>query len=339
MKNTKSIILCTPHTHGISKAIYTALTKEGYIVYDFIIQDATFKYKNIFQRLQNLYRKLAHKDFAYKNQLIKKARVIEIEERLESISPADYALFIRPDLLPKEFVLKIKNKTKKTICYQWDGLNRFPEIFDYIQYFDKFFNFDPKHINLEKGILPITNFFITDENDYKVTKNSIYFLATYDDYRFNQLQRLKKTLQQLDIPENLFFLPRNEDDCKILINNKYPLIEKIDYAQNLLLVQKASILIDLVKPIHNGLSFRIFEALYYDIKLITDNKTVKDYDFYNPNNIFIWEENNEDQILSFLELEYVPVKENIKSKYSFQNWIKYILDDGEYSAIELPSIE
>ena len=80
--------------------------------------------------------------------------------------------------------------------------------------------------------------------------------------------------------------------------------------------------------VHNGLSFRFFEALYYQKKLITNNTDIINYEFYNPNNIMIIDYNNYTQasILEFLDKEYVNIDSEIINKYSFDNWLKRILE-------------
>ena len=53
---------------------------------------------------------------------------------------------------------------------------------------------------------------------------------------------------------------------------------------------ESKVLLDLVRENQDGLSFRIFEAMALKKKIITNNKTIVDYDFYNPNNILILKE-------------------------------------------------
>jgi hypothetical protein len=49
------------------------------------------------------------------------------------------------------------------------------------------------------------------------------------------------------------------------------------------------------------------------------------YDFYHPNNILIWDGKNLDTLKDFLDSPYVAVDTQIREKYSFGNWIRYIL--------------
>ena len=72
---------------------------------------------------------------------------------------------------------------------------------------------------------------------------------------------------------------------------------------------------------HNGLSFRFFEALKYEKKIITDNFSVKEYDFYNPNNIFILHKDNLENLETFLHSDYQKLPPELVEKYSFSSWI------------------
>ena len=50
---------------------------------------------------------------------------------------------------------------------------------------------------------------------------------------------------------------------------------------------KGNIILDIAHPHQKRLSFRPYEAMGLRKKLITTNKDIANYDFYNPNNIFI----------------------------------------------------
>ena len=111
--------------------------------------------------------------------------------------------------------------------------------------------------------------------------------------------------------------------------SKYPYIKIIhnplSYYENLKMVANSKILIDLHhENLHNGLSFRIFESLGYNKKIITTNKAVKNYDFYNTNNIHIIDDEQELEL--FLNSDFITIDLRIKEKYSFTNWIKNILE-------------
>ena len=50
---------------------------------------------------------------------------------------------------------------------------------------------------------------------------------------------------------------------------------------------------------------------------------IKEYDFYNPRNIFILQERNISELKEFLELPTIEINQEIKNKYRFSGgWLK-----------------
>ena len=78
---------------------------------------------------------------------------------------------------------------------------------------------------------------------------------------------------------------------------------------------------------HSGLSFRIFESIFYQKKLITNNTEVTKYDLYHEDNIYIWDgrEIDIDSLRSFLNKPYHILPSKILNKYSFKTWHRLIL--------------
>src|SRR5690606_14540183 len=112
--------------------------------------------------------------------------------------------------------------------------------------------------------------------------------------------------------------------------------EKWTYEENLKLVYNANILIDINNRIHNGLSFRVFEAIGFQKKLITTSDAIKTYDFYHPNNFFVWGHHTKQELDEFLEAPFVPLPADIREKYGFANWARYLLDMDDCIPIVLP---
>ena len=73
-----------------------------------------------------------------------------------------------------------------------------------------------------------------------------------------------------------------------------------------------------------GLSFRVFEAMSLEKKIITDNESIKTYDFYNPNNILILNKNITNLDRSFFESPYQSIPEDVYEKYTLDSWINKV---------------
>jgi hypothetical protein len=95
-------------------------------------------------------------------------------------------------------------------------------------------------------------------------------------------------------------------------------------------------LLDLKVDEHEGLSFRVLESVGLGKKIITTNPRVRDYDFFNPDNILIWNGQSIEELKAFVDKPYMPVADHVKKKYSLKNWIQYVLGEGAYTPITLP---
>ena len=70
--------------------------------------------------------------------------------------------------------------------------------------------------------------------------------------------------------------------------------------------------------------------------MVTNNLEIKKYDFYLPNNIFIFNDDKIEDLQTFLTTEYFPLEESIYKKYAFTNWINNIVESQNKISIHLP---
>ncbi len=337
----KKIILGLPQTFSLYKLIKRNLEFQGFEVIDISFPNHKFQYKNNSERIINFFRKTFLGDKHYKNSLIFRPFKKTISKKLTNITtPVDHALLIRADIYPKSIIKLVQSKSKKMVSYHWDGLDRFPQIYDYIKYFDRFFVFDQSDRN--KVTLPLfttTNFaFDFDNTELAInTEYDIFYIGSYNEERMHWIHKFLKTTKPLNQKLKFFIHYTNEgDNIKLLDPNITYINKHISFDENLSYVKNSKVILDLLNQTHNGLSFRIFEALFYNKKIITNNLTIQKYDFYHPNNIYIWTGRNLDGYEEFLKAPLFEIPCKLKEKYSFKNWINYILNIEPYTAIELP---
>lgn len=300
------------------------LNKVGFLPFVITDNPSKFKYKGI-EKIINFSRKFFLKDREYKKKLIEEHKLREYYKKISQLDMLDYVLVIRPDAFPIPVIQELKKKTKKLIAYQWDGIEKFPEVKKYFHLFDTFFCFDST--DEKNNIKPITNFYFDwippVYKDFNAQKPELYFVGLYWENREKKIDRFISEVSKMEVELSIFIQYNKKSEIKNL-KIKY-IKERISFLENLRNVEKADVLLDFVDPVHNGLSIRFFEAIYYKKKVITDNQTVKDYDFYHPDNIFVLDENF-DQIDSFLNTPYRDLSEEIVKKYGFTNWIKQITE-------------
>ena len=103
---------------------------------------------------------------------------------------------------------------------------------------------------------------------------------------------------------------------------------KINEKETYELMKSSNIIVDVPMANQNGLTIRTFEALGFNRKLITTNKNIVNYDFYNPTNIYVYEgEGNFDFESDFFKKPYEKLPAEIKEKYSLSSFISTLLSE------------
>ena len=153
-------------------------------------------------------------------------------------------------------------------------------------------------------------------------KYQCYFCAA-DKERINDLIELKRYLDKNNISYKFRVLLKKHKKYNFNKNEVSNIIfmqKSIQYNQILEELQSANCIVEIVQKGQIGFTWRVHESLFYDKKLITNNKTLKEYEFYNPSNIFIID-NNYDKIKDFLNIPYEQVDNRTKNKYTYEVWL------------------
>lgn len=331
INNKKTLILGMPRTFGIYKVIIDRLKQLGFEVIDISYDDDVFKYKNLWDRFVNLVRKTIFNDRGYKNRLKFRSLGNSVLNQLLKIEgKADYCLLIRADIYPAEVVKEIVSKSNKAIAYQWDGVERYPAVKSLIGLFDRFYVFDKEDMNAEGShYLSTTNFYFEHlyNKKIKLNANTFFFVGTFMKSRWEEIQKTAKLIVQNSGIPNFILFSKDKN-----LSNQYgcegiKLVDSpLDYEEMVKKILENDILVDFLTNVHTGLSFRVFEAIGYQKKLLTNNIDIKNYDFYHPNNIYII--GHEDRSLAdFIKLNYQKIDDNTLNQYNFDNWIIKMLEN------------
>ena len=333
-----TILLGMINDAGIARIVAAALERHGFDVIDFSLDSLTFRYPNAAARLWTLWQKIRGNKEAKKELMVQLKRR-EAGSRLAAYPHIDYALFIRSDIYPESFLREIKARSGVMVNYQWDGVDRFAAARGQIGLFDRFYVFDPDDaVRLSGQVLPATSFYF----DYPVDSvaadpEEIYFLGAHREDRKEAVVRFCRYAEQNGLKLNFQIARPGQPEA----DREYPVgnitfHNGIPYTDNLHNARSCGVLADFVISTHKGLSLRTFEAVGYRKKLITTNPQVAEYDFYHPDNIYIWNGRTFDGLPEFLAGPYHDLGQEITQKYSFGNWIRYVLQLAPYQALELP---
>lgn len=295
-----------------------------------LCDDDYFRYRNRKQQVISFIRRTFFKDKTYKKNLQKSYKTAAYLDLLNQAPNAfDYALFVRPDLFDQQVIRLAGQKSNALYAYQWDGLNRFKDIYQIIPLFKKFYVFDPQDAAENPGVFLSHNFYFDCYPGLFANKDiqyDAYYLGSYDS-RIETTLRICEALYAKGLRLNIII---KCSKSKVKRLKAYPYItiihESLAYKDNLAHVDHARLLLDIGHAsMHKGLSFRPFEALGYGKKLITTNSSVAGYDFYDPQNVLVWDENSGIPD-GFLQSEGKKPSDAIAKKYSFEGWLRQILE-------------
>lgn len=313
----RKIMIIAPLAFGYTSYIHKALSKfdsvEASIVF---IENNNFKYKTIFHRLYNAISKL----FFNVNQ--KKRYILS---RLKSYDFQDEILIIRPDMLEDYVLIRIKAKTKKFTAFYFDSIGHFPRKKSIIHFFDRILSFDKEDIK-NYGFEFCTNY-IYKEHALIPKPNYLFFNISGIDQdidRFEKLIELAKKFKSKNWSYNFIAVdPKAKFESNDFVSIKHQIIPVNEIKDQIL---ESKILVEFQRQHQIGLSFRVFEALGYRKKLITTNVDIVNYDFYNPQNIFVLDPNNMDIPKSFVESSYIEIPDHILDPYRIDNWVKKVFE-------------
>lgn len=334
-----TILFAAPPDSGIYLEIIKNLEYHGFEVIPLIRGHQKFRYPNLRTRLNTKFKQHILRQADAKRYLISQLLLQQHMDTLAQYPAFDYALFIRADLFHSQLIQTIKNKSRNGIInYQWDGMDRFPDIWPLVPLFDRFFVFDPDDINEHTDFLPTTNFYF----DYDLTQtrpnsSDFYYIGSHTHDRVQFIRQFDEYAKKMNWKLNFYILSTKSEhhayyrQTNITVSN-----QKIPLSKNLDTAKHSRVLVDFVISQHKGLSLRVFEALGYRKKLITTNAEIRHYDFYHPDNIYILTTDNFDGIAGFLDKPYIEIDPMIREKYSFGNWIKYLLNIHPHQPITLP---
>lgn len=144
------------------------------------------------------------------------------------------------------------------------------------------------------------------------------FCACVDKGRYKMMKEIYVELRKANISCDFFCVKDNnkayEDIDDFLVDKLLPYKDFLEH------VKKSDIIVDVVQEGQDGLTVRVLEALFYNKKLITNNKSIVNMPFYNSY-IYIYGYDNNISFSEFLQLRGCKYDEEAKRRYTFESWL------------------
>lgn len=301
---------------------------------------------NPFNKTLGLYNQKNIADYMLKAER-KWKTLLEDEKLKDSI---DYFLSIDGMDIPS-FVFEVfreLNPRIRMILYMYDRVEGVYQIDRFFKYYDEVFSFDLSDCSqFGLSLLPI--YWVPVSSKDNELFYDIFAFASYSSFKKERtlmFSKLKRIAKKKKYREYIKLYDRSYADNKYLFAFKsivkYVLkvdsLSLWDICNGLItgssvkpdeyreLINSSNVIFDTQASYQDGLTARFMWALGAGKKIITTNTHVRQYDFYNENQVFILDNNMED-IDSFIGTSYNPDLRQQKKieSYRIDNWIRTLI--------------
>lgn len=231
--------------------------------------------------------------------------------------------------------IKKEQPQAQYILYQWDSLKNFPYIKKIEPLFDKCYSFDKVDVrnNSDLQFLPL---FYTRcyENIGDLKKDSFKydfcFIGTAHPNKYKFIKMMSEQLKDVYpnqfiyyfFPSRIVFFYRkimNQELRKAKYNEFH--FKSLSGKQMDDTYSDSKCVLDSAQVGQSGLTIRVLEALGAKKKLITTNEDVVNYDFYEPENIYVYDGKGFDLNDVFFTHPYKEIDEKVYERYSLRSWL------------------
>lgn len=240
-----------------------------------------------------------------------------------------------PNMIKK---IKKNNLNAKFILYQWDGEKNIKFVKKIHKFFEKIYTFD-RLDSLKDSKYSCFPLFYTrnyenvgkrEINDFKY---DVSYIGTAHPQKIKMINEMSEKIKSKFDKQFIYhYMPSKfKFYYHKLFAKEYKDIglkdlkmEKLLPKQTMKIFEESKCILDAPQKGQNGLTIRTIECLGAKRKLITTNKDIINYDFYNNTNILIYN-GNIDYNSNFFLKPYQELPKEIYEEYALRNWLKRIL--------------
>ncbi len=264
------------------------------------------------------------------------------QDKIKQLGSFDLVLIIKGEGITTSTLKFLKSKYVNTPVhlYLWDGIANSPGALANSKIADKVFSFDPedcKAFKFEK--LPL--FYVEQES--QKTSGDVdkkYDLSFIGSIHGDRLEVIRKSMASLNdiartftfiyFPSRLVFLFRKLFDSNFSFFKTSELsLEPLVKTQAVRIFNESIAALDIHHKNQSGLTMRTLEVLSLGKKLVTTNKSILNYDFYDTNQILVIDRENPSIDISFFSR---PSDLNFKTKikkYELSAWVRTLTQVSE----------
>lgn len=234
--------------------------------------------------------------------------------------------------------LKACQKQAEFVLYQWDSMKNFPYIREMHGLFDRMLSFDRADCETVSDLQFLPLFYSRKYEEIGKKKTNSYqydfsFVGTAHPKKYKFIRQMSEQLKSVYPKQFIyFFFPSVfayyyrklcASELKHARKSEFHFVP-LKGAEMDSLITGTRCILDSPQAGQKGLTIRVLEALGAKKKLITTNEDVRQYDFYRPENIYIYQDKIDLEDV-FFSVPYQEIEPEIYEKYALRNWLSYCL--------------
>jgi hypothetical protein len=157
----------------------------------------------------------------------------------------------------------------------------------------------------------------------KTPENDVFFIGL-DKGRYKELMKLQAKFEALGLTTDFHIVNEKK---KVELKKEYK--PKIDYEKVIEKINNSKAILEVMQNNQTGLTLRTMESLNYSKKLITTNASIKNYNFYRKENIFILDVDDIKDLTIFLNTPYLSLPSYVVEQYHFEEWKNRLINNQE----------
>lgn len=272
-------------------------------------------------------------------------------DRLDQLGRTDYAIIL---VIQGEGVtantlkaLRRNYPGAKLVFHTWDSLENKPFSRKNLPHYDRYSTFDP--VDARQYGMVFRPLFYSNGFDRPAATEFSYDLSFIGTIHSDRYRIVKMLSAQLPPDASSFIYLYLQApwmyDLRRLFTRTLPgarrnefrfLPLSKDVVQTTFFGSRA--VLDIEHPNQHGVTMRTIEAVGSRRKMITTNATVRDYDFFDPQNIMVIDRKRPVFDAEFLRTPYREIAQMVRQKYSLHQWVRDVcgLDITPMQRVRLP---
>lgn len=224
-------------------------------------------------------------------------------------------------------IIKRNNNGARLILYFWNKIHNYTAAEYYQKNGWEIWSFEKS--DCEKYNFKFSNSFypITKKVEKNLIKRDFFFVG-YDKGRLNLLNELQSKICDENLQSKIIVRKQNKFSPIMVFNHKQKngiiiTYKATSYSKIIKYVKQSSCIIDFSTNNQSGLTMRVYEAIVFQKKLITNNLNITEMPFYKKENILVYDKNiTSTQIKKWIDIPYNSIDQEYVNEYTISSWFK-----------------